>query len=92
MTAAATYSHLSRRRDSHTDLESEPAPLRRAGRRLFAAAPHGVFMSVENADHLNLRGMRDTEILDLVINGYPPEPTPQSEPVGSPDPLETGAA
>ena len=61
------------------------------GRRLFALAPHGGFMSVENADHLNLRGMRDAEILDLVINGYPPEPTPQSEPVGSPDPLEAGA-
>ncbi|WP_417584597.1 alpha/beta hydrolase [Pelagibacterium sp.] len=62
------------------------------GRRLFAAAPHGVFISVEDADHLNLRGMRDTEIVKLVLNGYPPQPTPQSEPVGSPDPLETGAA
>ena len=59
------------------------------GRRLYAVAPHGVFMSVEDADHLNLRGMRDPEILDLVLNGYPPEPTPQSEPVGTPDPLET---
>lgn len=58
------------------------------GRRLYAAAPHGVFMSVENANHLNLRGMRDDEIIDLVLNGYPPEPTPQSEPAGSPDPLE----
>lgn len=62
------------------------------GRRLYAAAPHGVFMSVENADHLNLRGMRDNEILDLVLDGYPPEPTPQSEPVGSPDPLASGSA
>lgn len=61
------------------------------GRRLFAAAPHGVFMSVEDADHLNLRGVRDREILDIVLNGYPPEPTPQSEPVGSPDPLLAGA-
>ena len=59
------------------------------GRRLYAAAPHGVFMSVEDADHLNLRGMRDTEILDLVLNGYPPEPTPQTEPIGTPE-LEVG--
>lgn len=61
------------------------------GRRLYAAAPHGIFMSVEDADHLNLRGVRDAEILDIVLNGYPPEPTPQSEPVGTPDPLAAGA-
>lgn len=60
------------------------------GRRLYSAAPHGIFMAVEDADHLSLRGMRDTEIFTLVLDGYPPEPTPQSEPVGTPDPLETG--
>ena len=61
------------------------------GRRLYAAAPHGVFMSVEDADHLNLRGMRDREILQILLNGYPAQPTPQSEPVGTPDPIEAGA-
>lgn len=61
------------------------------GRRLYAAAPHGVFMSVEDADHLNLRGMRDSEVLGILKNGYAVEPSPLSEPVGSPDPLETGA-
>ncbi len=57
------------------------------GRRLYSAAPHGIFMSVEEADHLSLRGMRDSEILDIVINGYPAPSTPQSEPVGTPDPF-----
>jgi fermentation-respiration switch protein FrsA (DUF1100 family) len=61
------------------------------GRRLYAAAPHGIFMSVEDADHLNLRGVRDAEILDIVLNGYPPEPTPQTDPTwragGQPRPL-----
>lgn len=49
------------------------------GRRLFSAAPHGVFLSVETADHLSLRGMKDPQIFDLVVNGYPPEPEPEEE-------------
>ena len=68
------------------------------GRRLFSAAPHGVFLSVENADHLNLRGMRDEEIIELVLNGYPQpdpeiatetiEPPPANIPEVGTDPME----
>ncbi len=55
------------------------------GRRLYAAAPHGVFMSVEDADHLSLRGMRDAEILDIILNGYP---TPDATDADAPIPLD----
>lgn len=61
------------------------------GRRLYAAAPHGVFMSVEDADHLNLRGVRDIEILRLVLDGYPLDPGPDAELIGDADPLGDGA-
>lgn len=41
------------------------------GRRLFAAAPHGLFLDIVDADHMSLLGVRDAEIVDILANGYP---------------------
>ncbi|GGA34735.1 alpha/beta hydrolase [Pelagibacterium lentulum] len=43
------------------------------GRLLYAAAPHGLFLAIADADHLSLRGMRDLELIELLEQGYPQE-------------------
>lgn len=56
------------------------------GQRLFESAPHGIFLAVNEADHLTIRGIRDGEILDLLrkSQGIEPPADPVLTPVAGP--------